>query len=249
MTTGAVQTLSTDSVSALLYAADWRQLFFSTQLALYTYELKGQNGAYAETAHVWIGGNLDYAPIDMTFDVQGSNLWLVDNITAHRLNSAGMWDRFGYKQYAPINDISSVTVHNGVVYVGSASKGMSRLINSDIPSGKPAANGDPWAWTYYGGARYLPNNNVTALFAEPDSVDSSTMIYSLDFQLNSCFNYCSFNSGRVCVCCDRIRSHAAQGSSVDSGSEGRRDAIVPGAASRSLRSFVGVRSEAARRPD
>ena len=92
-------------------------------------------------------------------------------MTAHRLSANGIWDRFGYKQRAPIDDISSIAVHRGVVWVGSASKGVVRLLNADVQTTPATTNGDPWAWLYYGGARYLPSNNVSALFCEPGAAD------------------------------------------------------------------------------
>ena len=155
--------------TSLLYAAAWRQLFVATPVALYTYAFAADANAWHEVAHEWIGGNLDYAPIDMAFDDQSGGgsgaLWVAENMTVHRLAADGLWQRFGYKQRAPIDQISSVAVRAGVVWVGSAAHGLARLVNDD-PQAAVTASGDPWAWAYYGGARWLPSDSVLGLFCE-----------------------------------------------------------------------------------
>jgi hypothetical protein len=81
---------------------------------------------------MWIGGNQDFAPIDMSFDglTDEGYLWTVDNITVHRRNHLGQWDRFGYRQQAPITQLSSIAVHSGVLFSGSLTSGMSRLLDT-----------------------------------------------------------------------------------------------------------------------
>ena len=114
-------------------------------------------------------------------------LWLAEMESVHQLTSDLQWNRYGYAQLAPMQNVSCVCVANGVVWVGSDKAGLSRIWSDTSPQQhttpaqitessidfnpgestvtRPRAtfrdpSGDPWAWLYYYGARYLPSNVV-----------------------------------------------------------------------------------------
>jgi hypothetical protein len=106
----------------------------------------------------WIGGNIDTTPSDIAYDSDNDYLFVVEMESVHRIDSNGKYDRFGYRQGAPVRNTSTISVNNGAVYVGSKNNGFSRMfanINND--------DNDPWKWQYYYGSRYLPSNNVIGI--------------------------------------------------------------------------------------
>jgi len=119
----------------------------------------------------------------------------------HRLTADGAWWRFGYQQMAPMYNISSVEVVNGIVWVGSDVSGLARLSSQasaqqlDISvSGEFNTNAkensntntnthiftdpdnDPWMWQYYIGGRYLPCNSIISLQTYQYSTSDSSVL-------------------------------------------------------------------------
>lgn len=175
--------LSTDEeVTALSFVDSWQKLFVgsSARLLTYTYE----NKKIATKEHEWIGGVIDTAPLDMSFDKVNNALWIAEKNSIHKLLPSGMILRFGQRQGSPNAEITSVKACNGFVWVGSA-VGMARVrgdhdatthVGMTFQATMSDSEKDPWAWNFYGGHRYLPDNHVTAFEATEGPNDSSAVL-------------------------------------------------------------------------
>ena len=139
--------------------------------------------SYKVSSHEWVGGIIDYAPTDFSYDAANNYLWLAEREALHRYEStSGAWLRFGYQQQNPLRNISTAAVSGGFVYVGS-SMGMARVSTVANPvqldgnlapqvtvDGTPEPrHADPFVWDFYGGARWLPSNSIVALVPWPSS--------------------------------------------------------------------------------
>ncbi len=169
-------------VKTLKWVEQWSSLFISHPVALYTVKMEvastsGQP-AVLEVNHEWVGGVLGTRVVDMDFDPVNDYLWLAETEALHKLSKDGMYYRYGWQQGAPMYNITSVVLANGMVYAGSdTGLGMSRVSASACPkqldtslsgfhSESSEKESDPWRWQYYFNARYLPSNAVLALVAD-----------------------------------------------------------------------------------
>jgi hypothetical protein len=165
-----------EEVTALSFVSSWQQLFIgsSTQLLTYTYE----GEVVAKKEHEWIGGVVDTAPLDMSFDETNNALWIAEKNSIHKMLPNGMIQRFGQRQGSPNAEITSVKACGGYVWVGSA-VGMARVRgdgDADTHVGSTETGGeDPWAWSFYGGHRYLPDNLVMSFEGE-EAADGSSVV-------------------------------------------------------------------------
>jgi hypothetical protein len=177
--------------TALLFVPAWSVLVVGGSDAVRFLTFDPATGLVTHASHEWVGGNVDSVPLDLAYDPTGGaageaggHVWLVEAVAAHRYSRNGRWDRFGFHQGAPMQNLSSVACHGGAVFIGSAVFGVSRLVNAvpaqnDGPDDEAYNGGDrlhpdPWNWAYYFGPRYLPGNAVWALFAEDDVVANGT---------------------------------------------------------------------------
>jgi hypothetical protein len=141
-------------------------------------------GIVKKIAHLDMGGLFDGTPVDFAFDTLNDCVWLAEPEAVHRMGRDGLWYRFGYQQGAPVRNVTSVTVVNGVVWVGSAF-GLSRLNGNTDPSQLDApvpstdsARPDPWRWMHFRGPRWVPSDAVLALVPaiHGTSVDNSSVL-------------------------------------------------------------------------
>ena len=167
-----------EEVTSVEFVDNWQKLFVgsSTQLLTYTYE----NGEITTKEHEWIGGVIDTAPLDMSYDSVNDALWIAQKNSVHKMLPSGMLLRFGQRQGSPNAEITSVVACNGYIWVGSA-VGMAR-VRGDGDAGThyqltdTGENDDPWAWSFYGGHRYLPDNNVIDFSGVVGPNDSSAVL-------------------------------------------------------------------------
>lgn len=172
-----------EEVSSLNFVDVWGKLYIgsSARFLTYTYE----NKKISTKEHEWIGGVIDTAPLDMSYDKVNNALWIAEKNSIHKLLPNGMFLRFGQRQGSPNAEITSVRACNGYVWVGSA-VGMARVRGDGDASthvGFTFKNSqeeekekDPWAWNFYGGHRYLPDNKVTAFETAEGPNDSSAVL-------------------------------------------------------------------------
>lgn len=171
--------------STALWVEQWQTLYTADDVAFYTVDYS-QNREVPKVAHEWIGGVLAFTPTDLDFDDVNGFLWIAEKESLHRLTRDKVYWRYGYQQGAPMQNISSVAVHNGIVYAGSENLGLSSVDGAASPDqldatiggngdaspdptdGAPpaGAHGDPWRWSYYFGPRYLPSNAVLSLHVD-----------------------------------------------------------------------------------
>lgn len=189
----STSSVSPSTVSALYYVSTWNKLFVSTNIAFYTiaYTTTDISMQY-EVSHEWITGVLDSPPIALDFDKTSNCLWMAESQALHKLDTQGRIWRYGYHQGSPFANLTSVTVANDYVYIGSASGGLARMKvvqspaqadtlsnnrgivlmkgEEEISSAAASSVGliDPWQWSYYHGHRYLPDNQVQALVVSAD---------------------------------------------------------------------------------
>jgi len=167
-----------EEVTALEFVDSWQQLFIGSASRLLTYTYKG--GEVVEKQHEWIGGVIDTAPLDMSFDTVNNALWLAEKNAIHKLLPSGMIQRFGQRQGSPNAEITSVKACGGFVWVGSA-VGMARVrgdgdADTHVGAVRSTSGEDPWAWSFYGGHRYLPDNAVISFEGEEGDEDSSVVL-------------------------------------------------------------------------
>jgi hypothetical protein len=148
---------------SLLWVQAWRQLFAgcAERLDMYTYE----GDAVVSRQHEWVGGVIDTTPLGFAYDAVNDAVWVAETHTVHKLSADGRWWRYGQKQGAPLDNVTSVAAVGGFVYVG-AETGLARVRGDADPSASSSphhANADPWQWQYYGGHRYLPDDAVSTL--------------------------------------------------------------------------------------
>lgn len=187
------------SIKSLHFVSEWNRLYVGTDTALYTlhFETSAESGYLLH--HEWITGVIDTVPLQFSFDATNHALWLAESGAVHKQDTQGRWWRYGYHQGAPFGNITSVTVVDGYVYVGSQ-LGLARLKSTSNPAqvdtlGNPneacnlligadgsaetancADNADPWTWSYYAGHRYLPDDSVATLVSAPATDGTSTVV-------------------------------------------------------------------------
>ena len=179
-----IQELGSACTSAL-YVEEQSALYAANSIALYTYPFTNDGKRSSSAAHhEWIGGNIDYAPIDMVYDAANNYVWIAQTEAIHRFEaSSGALMRFGYQQNSPFRNVSSVAISGGSVWVSSSSMGVSRLPSTSnpvqldgllVPPVEPGElrQSDPWVWSYYGGHRYLPSNQVLGVVTYPGGANS-----------------------------------------------------------------------------
>jgi hypothetical protein len=183
------------TIRSMTFVTQWNKLFVGTNTALYTLKFHSSTPGDYLLHHEWITGVIDTVPLQFSYDAHGDALWLAESGAVHKLDAQGRWWRHGYHQGAPFGNITSITVADGYVYVGSQS-GLAKFRTNANPAQvdtlsrtdercnllidsagsaetTTCANGaDPWVWSYYAGQRYLPDNNVFTLVAAP-AVDAS----------------------------------------------------------------------------
>ena len=171
-----------EEVSSLSFVDAWQKLFIgsSARLLQYTYE----NKKIKAKEHEWIGGVIDTAPLDMSYDKVNNALWIAEKNSIHKMLPNGMFLRFGQRQGSPNAGISSVKASNGFVWVGSA-VGLARVrgdgdatthVGLTFHDTDGENEKDPWAWNFYNGHRYLPDNMVTAFESAEGPNDSSAVL-------------------------------------------------------------------------
>ena len=171
--------------TSVLYVEEQSALYAANSVALYTYPFTRDGKRSSSAAHhEWIGGNIDYAPTDMVYDAGNNYVWIAQIEAIHRFEaSSGALMRFGYQQNSPFRNISSVAVSGGSVWVSSSTMGVARMPSTAspvqldgllVPAVEPGElrQSDPWVWSYYGGHRYLPSNQVVGVVAYPDEEES-----------------------------------------------------------------------------
>lgn len=178
-----------DSSTTMLWVDKWSTLFTSNDLALYTLKYCTKKRQIIEEDHEWIGGNLGTTPTDMDYDSVNDVIWVAESECIHRITQQSMYWRFGWQQGAPMLNISSVAVHNGIVYSGSWNLGMARLNGAQSPEqldlsadtysvdgpNSDGPGGDPWSWSYYYGPRYLPSNDIQAIVSSSQRSSSKSV--------------------------------------------------------------------------
>ena len=205
---GGVVTLDEVAVGAstntMLWVEKWRALVSANSVAVYLVfydELRVPDRLQRE----WVGGIVGWTPTSLGYDEVNNAVWLAEMESVHQLTSDLQWNRYGYAQLAPMQNVSCVCVANGVVWVGSDKAGLSRIWSDTSPQqhttpcaitessidfnpgesnkARPRAtfrdpSGDPWAWLYYYGARYLPSNVVIDVIPtnSPGGEDSSVFV-------------------------------------------------------------------------
>jgi hypothetical protein len=160
---------------ALFWCEEWQTLFVSNSIALWSikYSVEGDKIS-TEMNHEWIGGILGYVPTDFAYDSTTNGVWIAEREAVHRLTIDGVYWRYGYQQMAPMTNITSVTVHDGMVYTGSSDAGLARVHSNtdptqlDINIEGDFKNSDPWTWKYFYGPRYLVDNSVQAIVPSAD---------------------------------------------------------------------------------
>ena len=193
--------LSDMSIRSMQYVPQWNKLYVGTETALYTLNFAGPLDSSTEYLlhHEWITGVIDSVPLQFSFDTVNNALWLAESGAVHKLDTQGRWWRHGYHQGAPFGNISSVSVVNGYVYVGSQ-LGLARMKSTSNPAqvdtlsktdercnllidvpGSPETTtcsdiADPWVWSYYAGHRYLPDNEVYSIVASTPAEDSTVVL-------------------------------------------------------------------------
>lgn len=177
-----------EGASVMLWVEEWRALITANDIAVFML-FYGDSKRPEKLQREWIGALIGCPPSDLTYDSVNNAVWLTDTEAVHMLTPELEWRRYGYAQMAPMQNISSATISNGIVWVGSDVAGLSRLWTDTSfqqldgplrPHGREAEaeplllasgdtfrdpDGDPWTWQYYYGSRYLPSNVVNAVVA------------------------------------------------------------------------------------
>jgi len=159
-------------LATIRWVEEWRTLFVSTTLALFTVKYDQMDGksVVVDTFHEWVGGVLGTVVEDMDYDPHSDYLWLAESESIHKLSRDGIYYRMGWQQGAPMFNVTSVAVSNGHVYAGSLELGMSR-VSADASTAPVQVGialdghgaGSPWVWSYYYGPRYLPSNTIFSI--------------------------------------------------------------------------------------
>lgn len=185
-------------VKTLKWVEQWSTLFVSNPVALFTVKMASISSGkivVEEVGHEWVGGVLGTRVVDIDYDPINDFLWLAETEALHKLSKEGIYFRYGWQQGAPMYNISSVVLANGMVYAGSETGlGMSRVSASACPKQLDASlNGllsadnhgesDPWKWAYYFNARYLPSNAVLALVADKRANSKHSVLAMTDVGL------------------------------------------------------------------
>lgn len=189
---GSVEKVLSQDVLSVYWVDAWKQLFVSTESVLYMYTYGGDDREMTLTSrqHEWIGGLIDSPVMDMTYDSKNDAVWIAEANAVHKLSNDQRWWRYGQRQGAPFDSISSVAAVNGYIYVGSQ-KGLARVAGDADPTQKyqissntgtsssssssassyhqGTMHADPWVWRFYGGNRYLPDNAVSAVVTNEKS--------------------------------------------------------------------------------
>lgn len=173
-----------EGAATMLWVEKWRALITASDLAVFMIfydDSKRQHRLQRE----WVGALIGWPVTDLAYDFVNDAVWATETEAVHMLTVELEWRRYGYAQMAPMQNVSSTAVSNGVVWVGSDEAGLSRMwsdtsfqqLDSPMSRGQPEERtvadastfrdpeGDPWTWQYYYGARYLPSNVVTAVVA------------------------------------------------------------------------------------
>lgn len=169
-------------VKSLFWNEAWSKLFVGSNIAMFTLTYD-TSLKVVKSDHEWTGGNLDTAPVAFAFDKQHDCMWIAERDAAHKLTNDGLLLRYGFHQGAPIGNITSISVSGSQVWIGT-NYGLSRLNSIADPSQQedtPSYTGignNPWMFLYFGGLRWLPDNNVIAVVADLSSTpsDSSVMV-------------------------------------------------------------------------
>lgn len=167
-----------DASSTLLWVEKWHTLYTANDIALYTLQFCPQKKVIINEDHEWIGGILGTTPTDMDWDEDNSVVWIAETESIHKLTRDGTYWRMGYQQMAPMGNVSTLAVSQGQIFSGSFNLGMARVSGKQSPeqldaklTGDPdlppagGQGGDPWAWVYYYGPRWLPSDDVLAIVA------------------------------------------------------------------------------------
>lgn len=162
---------------ALFWCEEWQTLFVSNKIALWTIKYSNEGGSIrSDINHEWIGGILAYTPTDFAYDSTTNGVWIAERESVHKLTIDGVYWRYGYQQMAPMTNITSVAVHDGMVYTGSSDAGMARVhsntdptqLDINIEGNHNGAKDDPWTWKYFYGPRYLIDNTVKSIVPAVD---------------------------------------------------------------------------------
>ena len=171
------------NIKSLFWNKQWSKLFVGTKIAMFTLTYDLSSLKVTKSAHEWIGGNIDSVPVAFAFDKLHDSMWIAENGAAHKLTNDGALLRYGFHQGSPIGNVSSIAVSGTQVWIGS-NFGLSRLNSIADPSQQedtPSYTGignNPWMFLYFGGLRWLPDNDVITVVADmsSDPTESSVMV-------------------------------------------------------------------------
>lgn len=178
------------AIGSMLWVDKWEKLVVGTPMAMYTYKYSGDT--IASVTHEWVGAIVDTVPLDMAYETANDALWIVESDSVHKQTADGRLWRIGQKQGSHTANLTSISICNGYVWVGS-SFGVSRVsvnvspiqqaqvagsTKSSAHPSKRTDNGghdshgwrgeDPWTWAYYHGNRYLSDNSVSFIVSTGD---------------------------------------------------------------------------------
>ena len=196
-----------EAVTSLLWVDKWGILFAGTNVALYelhfsnaaaedldvrkrnTAEVKGYPSFKSlstlyQLKYEWIGGNLDFEVLGLSYDIVSDCVWAVQQEALHQRLADGTWWRHGHYQGIISNNITAMAVTeksfdmdeastSHFVWVGTINKGiMRRSVRGDHYNGD-ASQEDPWRqWLLFYGARYLPDGEVRDILSDDNNHDA-----------------------------------------------------------------------------
>ena len=183
--------------TTMLWVEKWRALLVSNNVAVFMVFYNDDLLPH-RLQREWIGAIIGWTPTDLAYDAVNNAVWLTEMEAVHMLTADLQWRRYGFAQMAPMQNISSVGISNGIVWVGSDKSGLSRMWSDTSYQQLDATSivdskggnggvfkdpmGDPWTWQYYFGSRWLTSNVVNSIVVvdvlTADGTDSSAFVVS-----------------------------------------------------------------------
>lgn len=169
---------SNPPVTAMEAVESWGILFVGTNTVFYELRFVSPDFTEYTVHHDWIGGNIDSAVVDMSYDPVADCLWVVETNSLHCRDSSAMWWRYGYYQGAITDNMTTVSVMltdtTSYVWTGTRDRGLVRLRADAASMAGETAPGDDWTlWLMFYGPRFLPDANVRLLVSDSDTLDDT----------------------------------------------------------------------------
>jgi hypothetical protein len=166
-------------VSSLAAVESWGVLFAGTETVFYELRFSSSDNTEYTIHHDWIGGNIDSAVVDMSYDPVNDCLWVVEADALHCRDGSAMWWRYGYYQGAVADNMTTVAVMLGnsspYVWTGTRDRGLVRVRADAAFVGGETSAGDDWtSWLLFYGPRFLPDAHVKLLVSDSDTLDEDS---------------------------------------------------------------------------